>query len=56
MTRKCESYWTYQPSVPTPAFSEIPPGIFSGTRAEWESLSPGMRREIVRSTAKAKAK
>lgn len=42
------SFWTYQAGTPTPDFDEIPAGAFSGTRDGWESLSPGMRREIVR--------
>lgn len=44
-----ESYWTYRPGTRTPAFSELPAGAFHGTEKQWESLSPGMRREIVRS-------
>jgi hypothetical protein len=50
MTRK--SFWSYQASTPTPSFEEIPSGGFNGTREEWESLSPGMRREIVRTLRK----
>lgn len=43
-----EYYWTYQPSSPTPDFDDVPAGCFNGSRKDWESLSPGMRREIVR--------
>lgn len=43
-----EAYWTYKAATPTPKFDEIPKGAFRGTETEWQSLSPGMRREIVR--------
>ena len=43
-----EAYWTYQASSPTPDYASLPEGAFNGTRQQWESLSPGMRREIVR--------
>jgi hypothetical protein len=42
-----ESYWTYKAGH-TPAFHELPEGAFNGTEKQWYSLSPGMRREIVR--------
>lgn len=45
--KKPESYWTYK-APPTPTFDELPDGAFKGTEADWHSLSPGMRREIVR--------
>ena len=47
-----EKYWTYQSSFPTPSFNELPEGCFKGTEAQWFQLSPGMRREIVRSFKK----
>jgi hypothetical protein len=47
-----EKYWTYQSSFPTPSFEELPEGCFGGTEAQWFQLSPGMRREIVRSFKK----
>jgi predicted kinase len=37
-----KSFWSYQAATETPL---APPGI---AQKEWESLSPGMRREIVR--------
>lgn len=40
-------YWTYQ-APPTPKLSDLPPGTFGGDTDAWESLSPGMRREIAR--------
>lgn len=43
-----ESYWTYKSSFPTPAFEALPAGCFKGTQKQFESLSPGMRKEIVR--------
>lgn len=48
LRRASDGFWTYQASEPTPDFTEVPPDTFNGTRKEWESLSPGMRREIVR--------
>lgn len=44
-----ERYWTYRTATPTPMFSELSIGVFNGTQKQWESLSPGMRREIFRS-------
>lgn len=44
-----ERYWTYQSAFRTPDYSELPTGVFNGERKQWESLSPGMRREILRS-------
>lgn len=44
-----EAYWTYRSGIPTPDFADVPAVMFNGTRKNWESLSPGMRREIVRS-------
>lgn len=51
-----ESYWTYRAATPTPRFEELPEGVFSGSRDGWESLSPGMRREIVRQFERAEGK
>lgn len=49
-----ESYWTYQAGhVPTVA--ELPAGCFKGDQSEWQKLSPGMRREILRSFQKKTA-
>jgi hypothetical protein len=41
-----QSFWSYQASTPTPP---APPGFIG----DWESLSPGMRREIVRTAARS---
>ena len=49
------SYWTYQPCEPTPTVDDLPPGAFAGTQAEFETLTPGMRREIARSARKRNA-
>jgi hypothetical protein len=46
--RPHEDFWTYHPESETPDFDQIPAGTFAGTRKDWESLTPGMRREIVR--------
>jgi hypothetical protein len=46
-----KSFWTYQASTPTPTVAEaIKAGAVPGntTQAEWEQLSPGMRRELLR--------
>lgn len=48
-----ESYWTYKPASPTPAF---PPPDSKMTIAEWHSFSPGMRREIWREYERQKEK
>jgi hypothetical protein len=47
-----ERYWTYRAGTLTPSFGELPNGAFNGTQKAWESLSPGMRREIFRSFVK----
>jgi hypothetical protein len=47
-----EKYWTYQASSPTPSFDDLPVGCFGGTEEQFYQLSPGMRREIVRSFKK----
>ena len=44
-----QAFWTYRADSATPTFDEIPAGAFNGTEDERSSLSPGMRREIVRS-------
>jgi len=49
-----ESFWSYKPGSPTPTFEQLPPGLFKGTKAEWEAFSPGMRREIVRDAQRAR--
>jgi hypothetical protein len=49
------SFWTYQASTPTPDFDDLPAGCFAGDRDGWESLTPGMRREIVRLHQKGRA-
>lgn len=44
-----EAYWTYKAGSATPSYEQAWfAGVFSGTEAQWHSLSPGMRREIVR--------
>jgi hypothetical protein len=50
MTAK--SFWTYQAATPTPSLHEaINAGAIapSTTPEQWDALTPGMRREIVRS-------
>lgn len=50
-----ESYWTYRASEPTPTLAEaIAAGAISPdtTDTQWHQLSPGFRREIMRTTAK----
>lgn len=42
--RKAGPNW--EPAEPTPDYQEAPPAAFNGTREEWESLTPGMRRKI----------
>lgn len=42
-----ESYWTYK-AAPIPDLCDLPPGTFAGTEDQWQSLTPGMRREIYR--------
>lgn len=41
------NFWTYK-APPTPDVADLPAGTFAGTRDQWESLTPGMRREIAR--------
>lgn len=52
-----EWYWTYKAASPTPTYQEaLDAGAISPNMTEsgWQSLTPGMRREIVR-TARKKA-
>lgn len=43
-----ESYWTWKAATPCPLFEELPGGCFKGSKQQFESLPPGMRREILR--------
>lgn len=45
--KKQADYWTYK-AGDVPEISDLPAGTFAGTAQEWEQLSPGMRREILR--------
>ena len=50
-----KDFWSYQSSSPTPSLKDaVDAGAIhpKTTQQEWESLSPGMRREIVRSSKK----
>ena len=54
-----EPYWTYRAATPTPSYTDA---VHAGavnpatmTEAGWQSLTPGMRREIVRTHAKLTA-
>lgn len=49
--KKQESYWTYK-APDTPEFSDLPEGAFVGDEQGFNSLSPGMRREIYRNAMK----
>jgi len=49
------NFWSYKAPAPAP-LSAVPASAFKGTSAEWESLSPGMRREIVRTFEKLNSK
>lgn len=49
---KQKSFWTYHAATKTPDYDDLPSGTFNGSREDWESFSPGMRREIVRSANK----
>lgn len=53
---KQKSFWSYQAGTETPRYDELPSGVFNGSRDDWESFSPGMRREIVRSANKEGAR
>lgn len=43
-----EKYWGFR-APDTPDFGDLPDGVFLGTEQEWDSLSPGYRREISKS-------
>lgn len=46
-----ESYWSYRASEPTPCLADaIAAGAIAPetTETQWSQLSPGMRREILR--------
>ena len=44
-----ESYWTYKAASSTPTYEQAwMSKVFNGTEQQWYSLSPGMRREIIR--------
>jgi len=46
-------YWTRK-APPIPEVHDLPPGTFNGTQEQFEQLSPGMRREILRSAQRTK--
>lgn len=50
--KKQEAYWTYRASSDTPELKDLPQGTFNGTEEQFNSFSPGMRREIYRSAMK----
>jgi hypothetical protein len=46
-------YHAWKPAEPTPTHDEaVQAGAFGGTVDQWHQLSPGMRREIVRTHRK----
>jgi hypothetical protein len=50
-----KAFWSYQAATETPSLEHaIAANAISAntTQQQWEALSPGMRREIVRSAAK----
>lgn len=50
------AFWSYQAATATPSLqAAIDVGAISATttQAQWDAMSPGMRREIVRSLTKA---
>lgn len=54
-----KSFWSYQSSEETPSLATaIAIGAISAgtTDSQWQSITPGMRREIVRSHKRALAK
>jgi hypothetical protein len=55
MAKRQASYWTYQAGdIPTYAEAVAIGAVAAGSsEAEWERLSPGYRREIVRSATRA---
>lgn len=48
-----EKYWTYRIG-PIPEVKDLPKGAFAGTEADFQKLSPGFRREILRAALKIK--
>jgi hypothetical protein len=45
----------WKPASPTPSYAEaVELGAFAGTEDQWHQMSPGFRREIVRSFRKNK--
>lgn len=49
-------YVAWKPCEPTPSWQEATEiGAFKGNEDEWHRLTPGMRREIVRSYRKTLA-
>jgi hypothetical protein len=49
------TFWTYQAATPTPTLEQaIAAGAIAATTtpAQWAALTPGMRREIVRTAAR----
>lgn len=50
-TETPKDFWSYK-APDTPRYEDLPAGAFGGTKEGWEQLSPGMRREIVRSFKK----
>lgn len=54
-----ESYWTWKASTPTPSYDAavLAGAITPDTMSEsgWHSLTPGMRREIVRNAERRNA-
>jgi len=50
---KMARYHAWKPASPTPTHAEaVALGAFAGTEDQWHQLSPGFRREIVRSFRK----
>jgi hypothetical protein len=49
-----EKYWTRK-GPPIPEEKDLPAGTFRGVGRGWESLSPGMRREIWRDATRREA-
>lgn len=46
-------YHAWKPCEPTPTHDEaVQAGVFNGTADQWHQLSPGMRREIIRTHRK----
>lgn len=46
-------YHAWKPAGPTPTHAEaVEAGAFKGTEEQWHQLSPGMRREILRTVRK----